>query len=70
MNCCLDSIERLSQTLFASFRTAPSDILSSPGGSVDAAIDPKKRAGYIVGRTDTFEIDPEGNLILKDKFDD
>ena len=47
----------------------PSDILSSPGGFVDAAIDPKKRAGYIVGRTDTFEIDPEGNLILKDKFD-
>ena len=49
--------------------SSPSDILSSPGGFVDAAIDPKKRAGYIVGRTDTFEIDPEGNLILKDKFD-
>ena len=48
---------------------SPSDIFGSPEGFVGAAVEPKKRAGYITGRTDTFEIDPEGNLILKDKFD-
>jgi len=48
---------------------SPSDIFGSPEGFVSAAVEPKKRAGYITGRTDTFEIDPEGNLILKDKFD-
>ena len=55
--------------VFLSITLDEDDYPITVDGFVDEEIDPKKREGYIVGRTDTFEIDPEGNLILKDKFD-
>ena len=47
----------------------PSDALKSVKNLAKTASDPKQRAGYITGRTDTFEIDEQGNLILNDVYD-
>jgi hypothetical protein len=47
----------------------PSDALKSPEEFFKTFSDPKKRAGYIVGRTETFEIDERGHLILNDVYD-
>ena len=47
----------------------PSDALKSLKNLAKTAIDPKQTAGYITGRTDTLEIDEQGNLILDDVYD-